>query len=377
MFPSSGRPPWYASMVPDNQKPKGREVTDQSLGDERHKTDVELARVRANIEGDADAIVAHARAKADDMVRTTRQAEDLRSPEAPHEDVRLAAERHQKDDLRAHEREVVDRQRDVERISRARVTAALLEMEREATDTSLRSERRSADDAITARDDFLGMVSHDLRTLISGLSLNAALLVHEAPPDDIGQRVIQRAESIQRFTARMTRLIGDLLDVTSIEAGRLGLVVEKLDASRLLTEILDEFHSVASARGIAITMNMAGDALLAKFDHERILQVLANLVGNAIKFTEQGGRIDIAVERRSDEVLFSVRDTGPGIAHDDLVAIFDRFWQAPTRTRRGLGLGLYISKCIIESHGGRIWAESELGRGSVFRFTLPGTSTMS
>lgn len=363
--------------MPDNQKPEDRQVTDRNLGEERRKTDDELGRVHANIEGDADAIVAHARAKSDDVVRTSRQAEDLRSPGTPEESVHLAAERHREDELLTRERQVVDRQRDVERVSRAHTTAVLLEMEREATDTSLRSERRSADDAITARDDFLGMVSHDLRTLIGGISLNAAMLIHEAPPDDMGQRVIQRADAIQRFTIRTTRLIGDLLDVTSIEAGRLGLFVEKLDASRLLTEILDEFQPVASARGIAITMNMAGDALLAKFDHERILQVLANLVGNAIKFTERGGRIDIAVERHAGEVMFSVRDTGPGIAHENLVAIFDRFWQAPAKTRRGFGLGLYISKCIIESHGGRIWAESELGRGSVFCFTLPGASTIS
>ena len=362
-------------MVPDNQKRDGRDVTDHSLREERHKTDDELARVRTNIEADADAIVAQARAKADEVLRTTRHAEGLRSPDAE-DRARLAGERQQEDDLLTREREVVDRQRDVERVSRARATAVLLEMERDATDTSLRSERRSADDAITARDDFLGMVSHDLRTLLGGISLNAAMLIHEAP-DGMGQRVIQRAGSIQRSTTRMTRLIGDLLDVVSIEAGRLGLFVEKLDASRLLAETLDEFQPIASARAIAITMNMAGDALLAKFDHDRILQVLANLVGNAIKFTEREGRIDIAVERHAEEVLFSVRDTGPGIAHDDLVAIFDRFWQAPTTTRRGLGLGLYISKCIVESHGGRIWVESELGRGSVFRFTLPAAATIS
>ncbi|HEX8112841.1 MAG TPA: HAMP domain-containing sensor histidine kinase [Kofleriaceae bacterium] len=363
--------------MPDNQKASGRDVTDQSLGEERRKTDDELARRRADIEHDADAAVANARVKADDTVRATREAADQRSPETAEGSGRLAAERHRADDLLAREREVADRQRNIERADRHRVIAALLETERQSTDASLLSERRSADSAITARDDFLGMVSHDLRTLLAGIGLNAAMLMHEAPPDNAGQRVVQRADAIQRFTTRMTRLIGDLLDVTSIEAGQLGLVVAKLDACRLLTETLDAFQPVAIARGIALTVDMAGDALLARFDQERILQVLANLVGNAIKFTEREGRIEIAVQRQGDEVLFSVRDTGPGIAHKHLAAIFDRFWQAPTTTRRGLGLGLYISKCIIESHGGRIWAESELGRGSVFHFTLPSASSAS
>jgi signal transduction histidine kinase len=361
--------------VPDKNA-KDREVTDKSLDEERLKADAELARRRSDIEDDADAVVARARAKADGVVRAAREAVDLRSSEAAESSIGRATERHREDQLLARERELVDRQRYVERADRHRIIATLLETERESTDLSLLSERRSADDAIAARDDFLGMVSHDVRTLIGGIVLNAAMLVHEAPPDDVGRRVIQRADAIQRFTTRMTRLIGDLLDITSIEAGRLGLVVEKLDASRLLTDTLDVFQPAASTRGIAITVNMAGDALLAKFDHDRILQVLANLVSNALKFTERGGRIDIAVERHAEDVLFSVRDTGPGIAHDNLVAIFERFWQAPTKTRLGLGLGLYISKCIIESHGGRIWAESELGRGSVFYFTLPRASSV-
>ena len=230
--------------MPDNQKATGRDATDQSLGEERRKTDDELAHRRADIEDDADAVVASARAKADDVVRVTREAADLRSPETAEESGRLAVERRREDDLLAREREVIDRQRNIERADRHRVIAALLETERKSTDVSLLSERRSADNAIAARDEFLGMVSHDLRTLIAGISLNAAMLMQEATPDDAGQRVVQRADSIQRFTTRVTRLIGDLLDVTSIEAGRLGLVVAKLDASRLLTETLDTFQPV-------------------------------------------------------------------------------------------------------------------------------------
>jgi signal transduction histidine kinase len=363
--------------VADNQNARGRDVTDKNLHDERRKTDDELALRRGDMEDNADAVVARARESADDVVAAAREAADLRSPEASEASVRLTAHRHREDHLLAREREAVDHQRDVERAARHRAIAALLEAEREGTDTSLRSERRSADSAVASRDAFLAMVSHDLRTLLGNVELSAAMLVEEAPRDEVGQRVVQRAEAIQRFMTRMTRLIDDLLDVASLEAGRLGLVVEQLDASRLLIETLEAFQPIATARAIEISAKMIGNAIPARFDRDRILQVLANLVANAIKFTERGGRIDIAVERRAEDVLFSVRDTGPGIADDDLVAIFDRFWQAPTAKRRGLGLGLYISKCIIEAHGGRIWAESDLGRGSAFHFTLPGVSSAS
>ena len=110
---------------------------------------------------------------------------------------------------------------------------------------------------------------------------------------------------------------------------------------------------------------------VAGFDHDRILQVLANLVGNALKFTEPGGTIAIALAPFEDRLEFTVRDSGRGIDPKNIDAIFERFSQAAQLDRRGLGLGLYISRCIIEAHGGTIWAESEMGRGSAFHFTLP------
>ena len=114
--------------------------------------------------------------------------------------------------------------------------------------------------------------------------------------------------------------------------------------------------------------------LLAKYDPDRVLQVLANLLSNAIKFTDDGGRISTHVEFVGSEVRFSVTDTGAGVEPDHLESAFERFWQVTEGDRRGLGLGLFISKCIVEAHGGRIWAESALGRGSTFYFTLPGAA---
>jgi signal transduction histidine kinase len=113
-------------------------------------------------------------------------------------------------------------------------------------------------------------------------------------------------------------------------------------------------------------------SLLVRIDHQRIFQVLANLVANALKFTDEDGTISVRAAPVAGEVRFSVADTGAGIPCEHLESIFERFWQVRSSDRRGLGLGLFISRSIVEAHGGRIWAESELGKGSMFFFTLPG-----
>ena len=130
------------------------------------------------------------------------------------------------------------------------------------------------------------------------------------------------------------------------------------------------FQATAAAKGISLNAELVQGSLLADFDHDRVLQVLANLITNSIKFTLPGGKIILCVEDKGAELQFSVSDTGPGIPSDMFEAVFERFWQIGKNDRRGLGLGLYISKCIVESHGGKIWVESKLGEGSRFFFTL-------
>ena len=138
----------------------------------------------------------------------------------------------------------------------------------------------------------------------------------------------------------------------------------------LLDETMEVFQPAASAKGIAMSVEVVGGSVLASFDRERVLQVLATLFGNAIKFTEPGGRITLRAEPSGADVRLTVADSGRGIAADLMVAIFEPFSEAERTDRRGFRL--YIARCIVEAHGGRIWAESEPGEGSAFHFTLPG-----
>jgi signal transduction histidine kinase len=173
----------------------------------------------------------------------------------------------------------------------------------------------------------------------------------------------------------MDRLIGDLIDVVSIEAGKLAIRHERADASALITEALDAFGLAASDKGVSLVLKgVERPRLLADFDRERMLQVLANLITNSLKFTPSGGTISAGAERSGGDVRFSVSDTGCGIPGPMLKTVFQRFWQVGEGDRRGLGLGLYISRCIVEAHGGRIWAESQPGQGSTFHFTIPGAA---
>jgi signal transduction histidine kinase len=179
---------------------------------------------------------------------------------------------------------------------------------------------------------------------------------------------------IDRYAARMNRLIADLLDVASIDAGKLAMKPVRGDWVALITEVADTFRAAASAKGIALRTEIARQPLLGKFDHDRMLQVLGNLLSNSIKFTAQGGEIACRVERVAEELRICVSDTGTGIPENALSSIFERFGQVGQNDRRGLGLGLYISRCIVEAHHGSIWAESKHGEGSTICFKLPADS---
>lgn len=362
--------------MPDRKVKPTRDSTDGSLRAERRKTDDELGSRVAVTDQEADSVLGHARGRAQEVLRSARQKAD-ESPQnelSSAEQVAIGEERTRDDEMVRQEHARADEVIVAERKKRDRIVASLLDRERSDTDSGLLLERATADEVVIRRDTFLGMVSHDLRNELGGIAMSVAQIVKNASHDDAGGKIFRSATNVQRIALRMSRLIGDLLDVASIEAGKFMIVTAPHDVRQVVEDLIESFQSIASAKEISLDGETMAESIAAKFDHQRILQVLGNLLTNALRFTPQGGRISVLAERRQGdsggETLFSVSDTGPGIAANRLEAIFERYEQGALADRKGLGLGLYIAKRIVEAHGGKIWAES-LGDGSTFKFTLP------
>ncbi len=226
-----------------------------------------------------------------------------------------------------------------------------------------------AQEALRAREDLLAIVSHDLRNPLGVVLASTALLLKSNLPPDKQERARRQVEAIQRAGNRMNRLIRDLLDFASIQAGRLSVSKHPQDVAAMVNEVLEVTEPLAAAKSHRLVADVALE-LAIKCDHDRVIQLFSNLVGNAVKFTPDGGTITVRAAPDSGSVRFSVTDTGPGISADELPYVFDRYYQAQRRNRDGIGLGLSIARGIVEAHGGRIWAESEEGEGSTFSFTL-------
>jgi signal transduction histidine kinase/CheY-like chemotaxis protein len=229
--------------------------------------------------------------------------------------------------------------------------------------------------ATLARDEMLAVVAHDLRNPLSTISLGAELLLDTTPDDAAFQR--RHLSTVKRSAERMNRLIQDLLDVSRITGGKMAVVPRDEDASLLLAEAAAMLRPLAEARGITFQTRGTSDLPRLRIDGARVMQVISNLVGNALKFTPEGGSVTLAATREECELRISVIDTGTGISPEQLPHVFGRFWQADDGDRRGLGLGLAIARGIVEAHGGRIWVESEMGAGSIFHFTLPAPEQTS
>jgi signal transduction histidine kinase len=348
--------------------------TDTSLREERQKTDQQLATRSSVIEKDADQVLERARERADDVLEDARHKEDATTVPADQPDPSPAAvdeARASEDETLTEERAVADDQLSDERAEHRRAIAQLLELERKETDTRLTAEREHSDRTVASRDDFLAMVSHDVRGMLGVIATSAELLLALPARGSVGEATHTEARRIRKVTGQMNRLIGDLLDVVSMEMGRLDVNASREDAAALLAESIESFRVAAEARRLTMTCAAPHGPVMATFDRHRILQVLSNVLGNAIKFSEADGVIELGLARVPDGLEFTVRDRGRGIPPEDLEVIFERFSQGGRPDRRGLGLGLYIARCIVEGHGGKIWAVSEPGEGSTFHFTIP------
>jgi signal transduction histidine kinase len=227
---------------------------------------------------------------------------------------------------------------------------------------------REAQQAVRAREQVLAFVSHDLKNPLNTIALSASLLLMPELPEEKRR---QQLAVIKRSTERMNHLIQDLMDVAKNQAGKLSVQPSVQEVQPLIAEALELHRPLALKKTVHLDSALDGPLPPVHADRERVLQVFSNLLGNAVKFTPEGGWISIQAQAQDLEVQFAVSDTGPGIPEHDLPHLFDPYWQALRGSRESAGLGLAITKGIVTSHGGRIWVESRLGKGSTFYFTLP------
>ncbi|MEQ1729545.1 MAG: HAMP domain-containing sensor histidine kinase [Vicinamibacterales bacterium] len=347
-----------------------RDKTDESLQLERDTADRVFNEDVSDAEETADAVISRARARADALLAAARAKSD-RSSGAERVSDALHMARALEDHVLQHERAAADQALQESRSE----SAAFLSHERSTTDQDLSIERSRSDHALAMRDEFMGIVSHDLLNLLNAVLGIAALIEKEVVRDDHVDRVVAHARRVQRSGVRMARLVGDLVDVASIEAGKMAVARAVGDPTEVVGEAVETFQAEAAKRSISLTADIEPDVPPIAFDAPRILQVLCNLISNALKFTPVNGSIVVRMERVDDNIVGRVSDDGAGIPDDKLEAVFDRFVQLTLQDRRGVGLGLFISKCIVRGHGGRIWVENRVGGGSTFSFTLPVEAT--
>jgi PAS domain S-box-containing protein len=228
----------------------------------------------------------------------------------------------------------------------------------------------TAQQATIARDHALGVVSHDLRNPISAIGMCARALLSATAEDDAERRGL--VTTIVDSTELTQRMIRDLLDVASIEVGRLAVERRAVALPLVIERALGLFAREATERGVHLERASIGELPSVTGDSERLVQVLANLLGNAMRFTERGGRVTVGATPLGGVVEIYVTDNGAGIPASELPRIFERYWTVRRNAPKGgTGLGLAIARGIVEAHGGRLWAESTPGRGSTFRFTVP------
>jgi two-component system phosphate regulon sensor histidine kinase PhoR len=222
------------------------------------------------------------------------------------------------------------------------------------------------------RREFVANVSHELRTPLSIIKGYVETLLDEQPPD--AQTARQFLQTIQRHSLRLEALIADLLSISALESQQARLNLEPVSLRAAAQSVINELARQAQKKSITVSLEISEQLPAARADSQRLHQVFFNLLDNAVNYTQAGGHITIAAQERDGFLETAIDDDGPGIAQEHLSHVFERFYRvdkARSRELGGTGLGLSIVKHIVQAHGGRVWAESELEKGSAFYFTLP------
>jgi signal transduction histidine kinase len=240
---------------------------------------------------------------------------------------------------------------------------------------SARAEARS-------KDDVLAMVAHDLNGPLSAMRTHTEATRRKmlARVDDATfvQFVARHLDLVDRNVDRMAKIVNDLLDAASIDAGKLRLDIGRHDLAEAIEQTIELLRPLAEKRCVALSFHRPEEGCVAVCDRDRVLQVLSNLVGNALKFAPPSSTVEVGLAPSTTEHVVCIRDAGPGISADQLPFIFDKYWQGEAPgARQGVGLGLAIVRAIVLAHGGRIWVESQRGEGSRFFVALPSVAQQS
>jgi signal transduction histidine kinase len=380
-----------ANSVDKSQQSRHRDRTDQSLSIERNKTNDSIDKTRRQAEEKTDLKVESERIAADSQTRADRKTTDAkRDREGFQQDgAQLHEERKTSDYKLERERVKADAAINKERDEVDSATIEFLKRERGQTDANLKNERDEEDlhsvnimknlstevsehlktkVSVTSRDELIAILSHDLRNPIGTISATAELLADDSEQDDKKKWV----DIIKRNADRALQLIEDIFAMENIAQGKFKLKLEKQSLKQLLAEVVDTSLVAARGKSLTLKLEIPEDDADVVFDYARMMQVLSNVVGNAVKFTLPGGTVTVGMQKKGNDVLIFVRDNGPGIPESKRKIIFNRFSQIGSKDRAGLGLGLYIAKIFIEAHHGQIWVEPAKGGGSVFYISLSG-----
>lgn len=346
---------------------KERKNTDRSLVAERVKASESLRATNEKTKAQSDQILKIERAHTDEKLNDT--PEDKKEVQ--------------------NERRVADQATEVERESTNKIISDVLDHERKLTDKNLSRERDSTDSqfeetstslrsekddhsrtktTLTSREELLAIVSHDLRNPV-GVAMSYATLILEIKGLD--DQVKHFASTIKRNSESALKLINDLMDMERYAQNKWEFEITDCSAEQLIEQTIEDFRLGYENKKIELRSSLPSPLEIFKSDQDRLMQVLSNLLSNALKFTPSGGSITLAARKVHDSIQFSISDDGPGIEASEQKDIFKRFAQLKTKNRTGLGLGLHISKTLIEALGGEIWVESKVGKGSTFFFTLP------